>query len=233
MPKGKRGTPPEISAETLKEFEELDRIDAEAEAEEAAADDAHAATALDDVDEDERIVRDALILDAVGGEPVEFPHECDGTNIGVAADGRLYCLHCGWQADDAPAQDASPEPAAADPPPSPTPLFAEDTFDAMKAFDEIKDAHRLVASAQTAYEWRKAEASEAKKLLDARQGALSALIARLEYEQRKADQAQHQPKLAAVEEPASPVEQAVDLITEAVDHIVIDALAPEPEGAPV
>ncbi len=23
-------------------------------------------------------------------------HECDGTNIAVASDGRLYCAHCGW-----------------------------------------------------------------------------------------------------------------------------------------
>lgn len=23
-------------------------------------------------------------------------HECDATNIAVAADGRMYCAHCGW-----------------------------------------------------------------------------------------------------------------------------------------
>ena len=23
-------------------------------------------------------------------------HECDGTNIAVAPDGRQYCAHCGW-----------------------------------------------------------------------------------------------------------------------------------------
>jgi len=32
-----------------------------------------------------------------GLEPtVEQAHECDATNIAVAADGRIYCAHCGW-----------------------------------------------------------------------------------------------------------------------------------------
>lgn len=34
-------------------------------------------------------------------------HECDATNIAVAADGRQYCAHCGWNDPDAD-ETASP-----------------------------------------------------------------------------------------------------------------------------
>lgn len=38
-------------------------------------------------------------------------HECDGTNIAIAADGRIYCAHCGWN-DPQPLESAPPSSSA-------------------------------------------------------------------------------------------------------------------------
>lgn len=75
------------------------------------------------------------------------------------------------------------------------PLFDEATFDPEKAWHEVMRKSETVRSARQEYELAKEEASNRKKVLDARSKELENLIKELQWKEQRALQAKREPKL--------------------------------------
>lgn len=155
--------------------------------------------------------------------------KCDG-NHGGAACADPEC----WQRDDpepsdelkAAIEDANVDLAPQDQVPavggvvasapvSKAPLFDEATFDPERACHEIFRKTETVRSARSAYELAKEEASDKKKVLDARSKELEDLIKELQWKEQRALQAKREPKLV---EASDGVEGVGELSTDPLEQ---------------